>query len=69
MECLRDGDWDVSASERVQPLSRNDERVQRILGRLPARYREVLTCRFLLNYSIRETAVWMGLAETNVSVL
>ena len=46
-----------------------EDRVQGILQSLPARYREVLTYRFLLNLSIRETAVSMGLTETNVKVL
>ena len=45
------------------------ERVQRILKALPEHYREVLTCRFLLNLSIKETAVKMGLTEANVKVL
>ena len=45
------------------------EIVQRILQALPEHYREVLTCRFLLNLSIRETADRMGLTEANVKVL
>jgi RNA polymerase sigma-70 factor (ECF subfamily) len=44
-------------------------RVQRILEALSARHREVLTCRFLLSLSIRETARRMGLTEQNVKVL
>ena len=36
---------------------------------LPAHYRDVLTCRFLLNLSIRETATRLGLTEANVKVL
>ena len=44
-------------------------RVERILGQLPARYREVLTYRFLLDCSIRETAEHMRLTEYNVKVL
>ena len=46
-----------------------EERIQRILKNLTERYREVLTCRFLLNLSVRETAVKMGLTESNVKVL
>ena len=46
-----------------------DERVEAILRRLPPRYREVLTFRFLLNYSIKETAEQMRLSEANVKVL
>ena len=45
------------------------ERVRRILQALPEHYREVLTCRFLLNLSIRETADRMNLSEANVKVL
>ena len=46
-----------------------EERAQRILALLPERYREVLTYRFLLNYSIRDTAAKMNLTEANVKVL
>ena len=42
---------------------------QRILNALPERDREVLTCRFLLGLSIRETAVRMGVTEGNAKVL
>ena len=45
------------------------ERVHRILQALPEHYREVLTCRFLLNLSIRDTANRMCLTEANVKVL
>ncbi|MDE3229443.1 MAG: sigma-70 family RNA polymerase sigma factor [Chloroflexota bacterium] len=44
-------------------------RAQRILSGLPDRYREVLTCRFLLNLSLKETASRMNLTEANVKVL
>ncbi len=44
-------------------------RAAQILDRLPERYREVLTCRFLLNYSLKETAARMNLTEANVKVL
>lgn len=44
-------------------------RAQRILSRLPDRYREVLTFRFLLNLSLKETATRMNLTEANVKVL
>ena len=46
-----------------------ENRVQDILQSLPARYREVLTYRFLLNLSVRETAMSMGLTEANVKVI
>jgi len=45
------------------------ERVQRILEHIPLRYREVLTCRFLLDLSIRETAERMGVSTANVKTL
>jgi RNA polymerase sigma-70 factor, ECF subfamily len=46
-----------------------ERRVQRLLAQLPSRYRDVLTFRFLQNYSIRETAERMQLSEANVKVL
>jgi RNA polymerase sigma-70 factor (ECF subfamily) len=45
------------------------ERVHNLLQALPERYREVLSCRFLLNLSIRETAATMGVSEANVKIL
>ncbi len=45
------------------------ERVKRLMQALPNHYREVLTCRFLLNLSIRETATRLGLTEANVKVV
>ena len=45
------------------------DRVQRLLQALPEHYREVLTCRFLLNLSIKATALRMGLTVANVKVL
>lgn len=44
-------------------------RVRHILAHLPERYRDVLTYRFLHNYSVKETAARMGLSEANVKVL
>ncbi len=43
--------------------------VNNLLQALPERYREVLSCRFLFNLSIRETAATMGVSETNVKTL
>ena len=45
------------------------ERVCNLLQALPERYREVLSYRFLLNLSIRETAATMGVSEANVKTL
>lgn len=47
-------------------LSSSADHVQRLLQALPGRDREILTCRFLLGLSVRETAVRMGLTEGNV---
>src|SRR6266480_1636050 len=44
-------------------------RVEDILQTLPGQDREVLTCRFLLDLSVRETALSMGVTETNVKVM
>jgi RNA polymerase sigma-70 factor (ECF subfamily) len=67
---LLDAGWEGPVEE--EPVATNTtptERVQRILASLDPRYREVLTCRFLLNLSIKETATRMGLTEANVKVL
>lgn len=45
------------------------QRVQRLLQALPHRHREVLTCRFLLQLSIQDTALRMGLTVADVKVL
>jgi len=53
-------------------LGANDraaEQLQRILQQLPERDREVLTCRFLLKLSVKETAQRMGVSEANVKTL
>ena len=62
--------WEGPADE--EPAARSStptERVHRLLQALPEHYREVLTCRFLLNLSIRDTANRMCLTEANVKVL
>lgn len=60
--------WEAQ-DEPPPPEKPPDERVHRLLGMLPERYREVLTHRFLHNHSIRETAELMHLTEANVKVL
>jgi len=68
-ELLEDG-WEGPANEEQAEFNANPvERVQRILQALPEHYREVLHCRFLLNLSIRDTALRMGLSEANIKVL
>jgi len=70
LDDLLDAGWEgpLAGEPRAAPPP-PDERVQRILERLPQRYRDVLTYRFLLNYSVKETAARMGLSEANVKVL
>lgn len=69
LERLLEAGLEVSAETVAVPVRPPDDRVQRILAQLPPRYRDVLTHRFLLNLSIRETAERMGLSEANVKVL
>jgi RNA polymerase sigma-70 factor (ECF subfamily) len=70
LEELLDAGWEGPVEEEpAVPSNRPAERVQRILQALPEHYREVLTCRFLLNLSIKDTAARMGLTEANVKVL
>jgi RNA polymerase sigma-70 factor (ECF subfamily) len=70
LEDLLETGWEGPVDEEA-PLvnSRAEERAQDILQALPERDREVLTCRFLLNLTIRETAARMGLSETNIKVM
>ena len=70
LDDLLEAGWEGPAE--TDPPPRNEpprDRVAHILERLPDHYREVLTCRFLLNLSIKETAQRMGLSEANVKVL
>jgi len=70
LEELLEAGWEGPADEEPAAASNQPaERVKRILQALPQHYREVLTCRFLLNLSIKETALSMGLTEANVKVL
>ncbi len=70
LDDLLDGGWD-SAIDAAQPGADQSAvtRASHILERLPERYREALTCRFLLNLSLKETAARMKLSEANVKVL
>ncbi len=61
--------WESSTTDTVLASGDIEMQAQRILELLPPRYREVLTYRFLLNYSIRETAEKMRLTEANIKVL
>lgn len=68
---LLEAGWEGPADdeEQIAESTSPAERVERILQALPEHYREVLVCRFLLNLSIRETALRMGITEANVKVL
>ena len=70
LEVLLEAGWEGPAEDvMLGKNTRAAERVQRILQDIPGRYREVLTCRFLLNLSIRETAERMGVSEANAKTL
>ncbi len=70
LEELLDAGWEgPTEGEPTVFSSKPEDRVRRILQALPEHYREVLTCRFLLNLSIRDTANRMSLTEANVKVL
>lgn len=70
LEALLDSGWEgPMESEQVALSTGPVEQVQKLLQALPEHYREVLTCRFLLNLSIRDTALQLGLTEANVKVL
>jgi RNA polymerase sigma-70 factor, ECF subfamily len=70
LEALVEAGWE-GPSDADPPLvgSEAAERVEDILQALPQRDREVLICRFLLHLSLRETALSMGVTETNVKVM
>jgi len=68
LESLLDAGWEPADPEPRIPAE-PDKRVEYILSRLSRRYQEVLTYRFLMNLSIRETATRMCLTEANIKVL
>ena len=70
LEALQEAGWEGPAQCDLFGVdSRPADRVQSLLQALPERGREVLTYRFLLGLSTRETAVRMGLTETNVKAV
>src|SRR3989440_4938800 len=66
---LLEAGWEGPAEEESAASSEPPNRVQHLLQALPEQYREGLTCRFLLNLSIKTTALRMGLTVANVKVL
>jgi len=60
-----EGPTEHEAEDQLFELSSSADHVQRLLQALPERDREILTCRFLLGLSVRETAERMGLTEGN----
>ena len=67
---LLEAGWEGPAEEEPDVMSsRPAELVQHLLQVLPEQYREVLTCRFLLNLSLKATALRMGVTVANVKVL
>jgi len=70
LDDLLDAGLELPAEEQARTnTGATDQRVERILAQLPERYRNVLTYRFLRNYSIKETAVALGISEANVKVI
>jgi RNA polymerase sigma-70 factor (ECF subfamily) len=70
LDALVEAGWEGPADEeRTTINSESVQRAQHLLEALPERYRKVLTCRFLLNLSIKATAVRMGVSVANVKVL
>lgn len=70
LDDLLEAGWEGPVDEEISLMnSRATNLVQNILAALSERDREVLTCRFLLNLSVRETATRMGLTESNTKVL
>lgn len=70
LDALLEAGWEATTEDELLETGiRTEEHVQCILQELPERYRDILTCRFLLDLSIRETAVKMGLTEGNVKTL
>ena len=70
LEDLLEEGWEGPTQDVILGMNSSAaERVQRILQHIPGRYREVLTYRFLLDLSIRETAERMGVSTANVKTL
>ncbi len=70
LDVLLDAGWEGPIEEDLFGVNgKAAERVQHMLQALPPNYREVLTCRFLLGLSVRDTACKLSLTEGNVRAL
>jgi RNA polymerase sigma-70 factor (ECF subfamily) len=70
LDALLETGWEGPVEDEPDAMnSIPAQRVQRLLQALPQKYREVLICRFLLNLSIKATALRLGVTEANVKVL
>jgi RNA polymerase sigma-70 factor (ECF subfamily) len=70
LDVLVDAGWEESTEVDLFGVTgKPAERIQHILQALPPHYRQVLTCRFLLGLSVRETAHKLSLTEENVRAL
>ena len=70
LDALLEAGWEGPVDEELTAINiESARRAQQLLQALPEQYRKVLTCRFLLNLSIKATAVRMGVSVANVKVL
>src|ERR1700730_4965614 len=70
LDVLLEAGWEGPPDDAMLgKKSKPAEGVEGIQQDIPGRYQEVLTCRFLLNLSIRETAERMGVSEANAKTL
>jgi RNA polymerase sigma-70 factor, ECF subfamily len=67
---LLEAGWEGPVEEELAAINiEAADRVQHLLQAVPERDREVLTCRFLLDLSIKATALRMGVTVANVKAL
>src|SRR5260370_8248634 len=66
LEVLLEGGWEGPTEDVNRGNGSAAERVRRILQDIPGRYREVLTCRFLLALSLLETPATISVSFTHI---
>jgi RNA polymerase sigma-70 factor (ECF subfamily) len=69
LDTLLDTGWDNSPDENHWDEGPAKQMITMLLEQLPENQAKVLQCRFLWNYSIRETATHLGLTEANIKVI